>query len=344
MATLKRQKIRIHGQVRWISGKTQQAIVDRAIELYLEGCEPTAEEHSNNIPRFGEYAQQWLINYKKPKLRHTTYTNYCCSLNNHINPVLGNVPLNQITTDMIQRFYTSKSDFARSTVRQMAIVLNQVFSSAEEDGYISRNPAKSKRLTMSKRVEKREALSAEAFYDIAASLNLLSDKDKMFVALLMFTGMRRGEAIGLRWEDIDFSQKLIHIQRSVTYRNNEPVIDLPKSKAGIRSVPLEKQLSDILLPHWAEGYIVGNGESPMTKSSYRKGWYRIRRTINLYGATPHILRHTYITLASTIIDIKTLQAIAGHADIQTTMNRYAHAQIEKVIEAGEKLERVFHRE
>jgi integrase len=344
MAKIKRQKIRIHDQVKWISGRTQQEIIDKAIELYVDGCEKTAEEQTSSIPCFGEYAQQWLMNYKKPKLRHTTYSNYCCSLNYHIKPVLGNVPLNQITTGMIQKFYTSKSHLAHSTVRQMAIVLNQVFSSAEEDGYVSRNPTSSKRLTMSKREEKREALSAEAFYDIAASLNLLSDRDKMFVALLMFTGMRRGEAIGLRWEDIDFSRRLIYIQRAVTYKDNDPVIDLPKSKAGIRSVPMEKQLSDILTPYQSYGFIIGNGDSPITKSSFHKSWVRIEKTIDMYGATPHILRHTYITLASTVIDIKTLQSIAGHADIQTTMNRYAHAQTEKVIEAGEKLERIFHRE
>ena len=64
--------------------------------------------------------------------------------------------------------------------------------------------------------------------------------------------------------------------------------------------------------------------------------------INLHGATPHIFRHTYITLAaSTGMDVKTLQEIAGHSDIGTTMNRYAHARTEKVVEAGRLIHGVF---
>lgn len=154
----------------------------------------------------------------------------------------------------------------------------------------------------------------------------------------MFTGMRRGEAIGLRWEDSNPTDQLIYIRRSVTFHNNQPIIGSPKSVAGIRNVPLDKRLQAILAPHWAEGYVVGNGIKPITESAFSRTWERIEKTIDLHGATPHILRHTYITLVSTAIDIKTLQTIAVHADIQTTMNRYVHPQTDKIVEAGRILE------
>ena len=83
------------------------------------------------------------------------------------------------------------------------------------------------------------------------------------------------------------------------------------------------------------GYVIGGGEQSITKSMFDRTWERIGKTINLHGATPHVLRHTYLTmLGETGTNIKTIQAIAGHADIQTTMNRYVYSRNEKVLEAG----------
>ena len=75
--------------------------------------------------------------------------------------------------------------------------------------------------------------------------------------------------------------------------------------------------------------------------TYKRGWERICRTINMHGATAHVLRHTYITMAAAHVDIKTLQTIAGHADISTTMNRYAHGREDKIIEAGGLLRNMY---
>ena len=71
--------------------------------------------------------------------------------------------------------------------------------------------------------------------------------------------------------------------------------------------------------------------------TYKRMWERIGRKIDLHGATAHVFRHTYITMAVSHVDIKTLQSIAGHADISTTMNRYAHGREDKIIEAGKNL-------
>ena len=69
---------------------------------------------------------------------------------------------------------------------------------------------------------------------------------------------------------------------------------------------------------------------------FQRAWQRIEKTITLHGATPHIFRHTFLTLsASSGIDFKTLQALAGHSDIQITMNRYVHTQKDNIIKARE---------
>ena len=83
-------------------------------------------------------------------------------------------------------------------------------------------------------------------------------------------------------------------------------------------------------------FIVGDGLRPVTERTFIRTWQRIGKTINLHDATPHVFRHTYLTIAaSSGLDIKTLQAIAGHADIQMTMNCYVHKREEKIIEAND---------
>ena len=83
-------------------------------------------------------------------------------------------------------------------------------------------------------------------------------------------------------------------------------------------------------------YIIG-GDCPITEQTYKRTWERIARTIDLHGATAHIFRHTFATVAAPFLDIKTLQSIMGHADIETTLDRYTHAQEERVQAAGELL-------
>ena len=91
-----------------------------------------------------------------------------------------------------------------------------------------------------------------------------------------------------------------------------------------------------------ESYIIGDGQKQLTERTFIRMWQRIGRTINIYGATPHRMRHTYITLAaSSGVDVKTLQEIADHADIKMTMERYAHARREKVIQAGKIIGSIF---
>lgn len=100
----------------------------------------------------------------------------------------------------------------------------------------------------------------------------------------------------------------------------------------------------MLKPYHETGYIIG-GDAPITRMSYRRRWQRIERQVDLFGATAHVFRHSYLTLAAGVgTDVKTLQTIAGHADIQVTMNRYVHAQTDNIIEAGKKMSSLLKRE
>lgn len=330
----------------WATGYTRQEVFESALEIlqkYNQAKPATETKEAPTAPYFETYLEEWWKLYKQPKLRHTTLSTYRNLIDNHILPHFRRMRLNEIKVNSLQQFYNDRSHMAQASVKQMARILHQLFEMAIEDGYMTFNPTKSKRLFIKGTTHKREALTGEEVRSLMSDLYLLEGDDRLLLAVLLYTGMRRGEAIGLRWEDIDWKRRLIAIERAVTYQNNRPVIGEPKSEAGKRQVPLDDRLADVLKPHrQLNGFILGEGVRPLTEKQFTRTWQRMNRTINLFGATPHVFRHTYITLAvSSGIDVKTLQAIAGHADVQMTLGRYSHKREEKVIEAGELIGRVF---
>ena len=131
------------------------------------------------------------------------------------------------------------------------------------------------------------------------------------------------------WEDIDRAKGVIHVKRAVTIDVNQPVISETKTAAGVRDFGLCEALESILFDgeEKESGFIIGDGEKPLSKTMYTKTMMRIKKTIDLHGATAHKFRHTLPTQLSEHLDPKALQIMMGHSDISTTMNIYTHARM-----------------
>lgn len=317
----------------WATGYSRQEVfLNAAAILQKYGqIESVPQKAPPKTTSFETYMEEWWKLYKLPKLRHTTRTTYRNLLDRHILPFFKGKRLEEITTSTIQEFYNANTDKSLTSIRQMSVILHQIFDLAVEDKYMSGSK------------KKRNALGDDEIRAIMKNIMLLDDADRIPLAILMYTGMRRGEVLALRWEKIDWKCRLICVDQAVTFLNNQPVLGQTKSEAGNRLIPLDDRLVDILRPFGQiRGYVVGDGEKPMTERTFTRMWQRIGRQINLYGATPHVFRHTYITLAaSSGIDVKMLQGIEGYSDIKMTMDGYAHHREEKVIEAGAKIGNVF---
>lgn len=340
-----RQRVRI-GQhddgtpiYKWVQAKTLDELTDRIVQAYIDSgriwelldrqtAMPMVLSQSKpTCPTFREYVEKWLQTYKAQNLKPTTMSGYRSSLSVHLYPTFGDRLLDSITTEDVQVFLNDRKHLTHKTLTLMLVFLKEILSDAQEDKLIDSNPAASRRIIIpSDKKSIREALPLEQVKDIIQNLPQLQEDDRRLLALLLFTGMRRGEVLGLRWEDIDEKNGLIHVVRNVTYTNNQPHIGTPKTQKGTRNIPLDEQLVGLLAPFGKKGFIIG-GDKPITLTQFKNMWIRIDKSIDLHGATPHVFRHTYLTLAAgTGLDAKTLQTIAGHADIQTTMNRYVHSQ------------------
>ncbi len=328
-----------------IQADNQNELNDRIVKMYIESGriwefmqKPEVDTPKKSIT-FAEYVDKWMTVYKAGKLKPSTIATYQKHLRAHVLPAFGKREIASITTEDIQLFLNERKQLAKKTLSSMRHFMGEVFKDAVEDGLIEKDPTASRRISIpSNKSYEREALPLEQFKEIMANLDQLNSADKRMLVLMMFTGMRRGEVLGLRWEDIDTEAGLIHVQRNVTHAGgNRPVIGTPKTKSGKRDVPLDPYVLDALEPMQKSGFIIG-GESPITMTTYNNTMKRIKKTIDLHGATAHVFRHSYLTyMAGMETDGKTLQTIAGHSTIGMTMNRYVHAQPDKIISAGKKM-------
>ncbi len=315
----------------------QSYIENGAFFILIPGTAVLSKMQKNSMI-LEEYAEKWLS--RKRKLKQNTIVRYKKNLEEYILPCLGEKVLEDISVEDVQAMMDRYSHLAQKTINGALTVLSQIMKYAVSDGLIKKNPCDSYDLQIpSDRKTEREALPIDQYKDILANLHMLNKCDQRYMGLLMYTGMRRGEALGLRWEDIDLKNNLIHISRNVTHpQQNAPIVTTPKTKASIRSIPIDDNLMKLLRPIEKTGYIL-SGEKPITLSSYRNMMKRINKTINLYGATAHVLRHSYLTYAvGETTDFKTIQGISGHADIGTLLNRYAHPQDKKI----KKLSKMMH--
>lgn len=174
----------------WVEGKNRQDfLLNAAKMLVTHGMlgDTTAIEQkiAPKTPYFKQYAEQWWKLYKLPKLRHTTRTTYRNLLDNHIIPYFGKMRLEEICTNTIQTFYNENSGKSKSTVRQMSILLHQIFDMAVEDGHMRMNPTESKRLALPSKKSSREALETADVKDILKSLDKLEEQEQVLMGLFL---------------------------------------------------------------------------------------------------------------------------------------------------------------
>lgn len=338
--------------VKQISGNTDLELCDKIVRAVLNSerrfefiapeVVPTTLPPAKSKPTFGAYTDKWLKVYKIGKLRPKTLRGYQTIIKVHFLPTWGDTSIDQISVEDVQAFLNERKDHSKKSLQEMLTLLKQILNSAVSDKLIDSNPAADKRIyNPSTAKQERKALTQEQWQDVVDQLDKLKGFDRLYMAIVLFTGMRRGEVLGLQWSDIDLDNNVIHVRRNVTHTVNEAIIGEPKTEKGKRDVPIMEGLLRFLLPLKDHGYIVARDKSPdepLTFSGFDNMWSRIKETIDLHGATSHVFRHTIGTLLyDNGTDVKTIQSIVGHADYGTTMNTYVHSRDDRKQEAMAKI-------
>lgn len=283
---------------------------------------------------FAEWAMKWLETYKKPDVDENTYIDtYMNCVVKHIIPYLGKATLSNIKPIDIKSFYTTKQHMSTSRLSKMRICLNGIFETAIDNGLCSQNPARGITFISQKDKSIKKVYSD----DEIKIVETLSVNDMPEIVVLLETGLRRGELLGLKWSDIDFYKKTISVNRSIATKKGGGIsIHSPKWNS-YRTNPLSNTAISIfanLKNQKSNGYIFplanGNPQNPNTWSQ------KLQRFMNnlppdIPRLTAHELRHTYGTyLRRHKVDIYSIQKVMGHKDINVTSEIYVHNEIDSL--------------
>jgi len=299
-----------------------------------------------------EWAEEWFHTYK-PGVSYRTQKMYRSVIDAHIIPAMGQMKIKDVRPHNIQHLINTKhSEGLTRAVEKISLTLKQIFKKAVENSLIAKNPAESTELPKILRPKKRALTDEEKEYIQIADLDI---KSRAFLYVILYAGLRKGEALALMKKDIDLNRKTISIDKSLLIKGNAPEIKMsPKSEAGNRLIPLPDVLVGILteyLPTVESLYVFPAASGKlMSDASYRGFWEKIAKRLNKAAGgnenfivlskdiTAHIFRHTYATMLYYAgVDVKTAQYLLGHSGINVTMGIYTHLDENKTMGAADKI-------
>ena len=309
---------------------------------------------------FGDWLDFWYQQYAKQTLRPTTQSGYENMIYNHIITDIGKIPLNKLTQNDLQQFYTRLKNGGRKVrtelygkglsdrmVRGCHAMCRKALEKAVADGIIRINPAIGCKLPP-KKAKEMQVLTREEMQRFMAQAK--ADGYFELFLLELCTGMRRGEIVALQWDDLNMQTGELHICRQATTVHGNIHICAPKTKSSIRTVILPPDIVKILAEYkkrinsqWMFPSPVKE-DAPYHPSAIRKVLDRTLERAECKHVRFHDLRHTFATTAlANGMDVKTLSAIIGHISSETTLNIYTHITDNMQRSAANKIEQGFGR-
>ena len=282
---------------------------------------------------FEKVSQEWEVEHEKVSA-YNTMRAYQAPLK-RLREQFGSSKPGDITPDEVSAYlrYLAGRGYSQRTMSMEFAILNMIFDYAIVKGYASNNPCGPVKLPSGLPKAKRDMPTDE---QLEAVKKGVKEPFGLFPYMLLYTGMRRGELLALRWEDIDLKAGVIHVTKSVYFAGSASIVKEPKTESGKRTVVLLDALREVL-PEPGKGYVFG-GEKPLTDYQFRSAWGAWAKAVGLgpggmkgTDVTPHQLRHAFATILydAGVGEVDTM-AIKGHSSIKVTREVYTHIRQERM--------------
>lgn len=323
-----------------VLGKTQaevKAKLKAAIEDSANLDMVKAEQYTT-----GQWMDVWFENCAKIKVRPSSYQTYRGYIDNHIKPNIGDVPLSKLSSLHLQKLYKKllaggrvdrieakgqPKGLSAKTVRNINQVISSAIDFAKDQKLISSNPTDGCALPKLEHKEMK-TLPVEQLTSFLREAKESGVFELYYIELA--TGLRRGELLGLKWEDIDLVQGSLRVQRQVARINGE-VVEAPlKTKNAYRTLPLSADAVGVLQEQRKKSgsspYVFPSPTGgPISPDSVLHMLHRVLKRAGLSKVRFHDLRHTFATLAlQNGVDIKTVSGMLGHYSAGFTLDTYTH--------------------
>ena len=305
--------------------------------------------------KVNEWMDEWLDNYL-PNIEETTRKGYRDKINRYIKPTIGDIYIKALRPEHVQRMVNDMLDdgLAPKSIRDAYNNINAAMKKAVKLRLIPYNPCEAVELPKLKKY-RAKVYPIEMIHTL---LDTAMDTDMYLpVFLLVMVGLRRGELLALKWDDIDFENNVLKVRRNMVNGENGFIIKAPKSEAGIRDIHLGEDVMSVLrearMQYTYDAFSYGVGfqnlgfvirqqdGSPYKPDSMTQKWQRFIKAYNLPKIRLHDLRHSNATaLISAGVNPRVVQQRLGHSDVNITLNTYTHVLPEMDIEAASKLDSV----
>lgn len=348
---------------KYLSGKTEGEVKRKIREYNQAGTKIEVKKVS-----LQEYLYNWLKTFKRGTIKDSSYDTLEKTVRNQIVPYIGLIHLQQITSADIQNLLNDLKEkgYSYSTVKKAHDCLNEMFEHATIADDISKNPMLLVNMLAQSEFEKKEI---RYFTEEECSL-IIEESSRQYSTgklvyqyadayiLMLNTGIRMGEAIGLKKTDWNKNNNTLHIQRNIQsiskrdasgnrIKGKQLVSNTTKTYSGDRILPLNKTATEALErlceQHPNSEYIICSSKGDIVPPErLERTFYRILKNVGINQAGTHSLRHTFASvLFAKDTDVKTVSELLGHASIQITLNTYIHLIGKPKHNAVAKLDDVF---
>lgn len=323
---------------------SRQEVHDRIADKIAQGRKgiPTPDREWT----LGAYLDYWLETVVAVKNRPRTADNYATVVRIHLKPALGHIRLAKLSVQDVQRLLNNKLSGGASvrTVHAIRSVLRAALSRAAREELVLRNVAKLIEIP----AWHRKPITPWTAQQCTTFLTAAHDHRWYGAYLMLLTyGMRRGEVLGLRWGDVDFTQNRLHIEQQLQRIGTELIQGPVKTEAGRRDLPLTPAVRDALLirhieafgkeapmvavlnnPHADDLVFLSSTGTPVDPKNFVRTFHEIREQAGLPRITVHHTRHTAATTLKNLgVPARDAQLILGHSHITTTQQLYQHGDI-----------------
>ncbi|MCM1509008.1 MAG: site-specific integrase [Ruminococcus flavefaciens] len=316
-------------QYQYVYGRTY----DEAEGKVLIGCEIASRYLSGRYITVGKIYDEWL-NAVVNRVKESTFANYKAKFEKHILAEFANIPCADLSAGMINEFINKKlaDGLSASYVRDIFTVFKSMLKYAQEEyGF----KLSLKNVVLPKAEKKQIGKISDTEQKILVSYLRDNMSLKAFGILIsLFMGLRIGELCGLKWSDVDFDNKVLHIRRTVQRissangsRKTKVIISTPKSETSFRSVAIPDFLMEYfkIFRNEVDSFILSGSDKVIEPRTMQYRYKKILQSAKADNHNFHKLRHTFATnCAEKGFDVKTLSVVLGHSSVNLTLNRYIH--------------------
>lgn len=336
------------GRRKYAEGKTEQEA-----ELNREIMKRELQDGRKQISRdmtVKAWSDEWLATYKEGLVNNRHLADIRSVIRNYVEPDLGYMRISKVKPIHLQKILNSVSGFSDSYIRKIYLVLRGIFHTAYANDLMLDDITKGLTIPKGKQKNERRAIT-EHERDLTLKAADTS-RGGLFVLIMLYCGLRPGEVQALRWNNIDLTNRIIHVREAVKADGS---VGSPKSKSGTRDVPIPADLHKRLcaIAHDPFDLVVTNTKGEMlTKTSTKDLWREFRNDMEKLterdGKREHLAedltlycyRHTYCTdLQAAGVPINVARELMGHSSISITAQLYTHRSETAFNSAAEMINR-----